>query len=180
MPGGAENDPRSAEAPTNPSPKGGGTETDTPSVALGPALTTETTRETVPPTCTRAVLVATDTERSAADGPTGPARGTGPASATLREGASPTDVSVPYPRRPSPPKPQQRTVASSSSAQVCEMPTVIARALRPPSGTGPALAGVSPASSPMLSWSPYPRRPLPPRPQQRTSPVSRMAQVWPR
>jgi hypothetical protein len=116
--------------------------------------------------------------RSARVGATGAGTGTGPAAATLRDGSSPTEFSLPYPRRPLPPKPQQRSVPSSRSAQVCEKPTVMARAVRPgPRLTGGTLAGVSPAVSPIESVPSLPRRPLPPKPQQRTAPVSRMAQV---
>ena len=58
-----------------------------------------------------------------------------------------------YPSAPTEPKPQQRTVSSSSSAQVWALPAVIAFAVRPaPRFTGPALPGDS--SSPIVSELP--------------------------
>ena len=56
---------------------------------------------------------------------------------------------APYPSSPSAPKPQQRTLPLSSSAQVNATPAVIATAFRPaPRSTGPTEAGVS--SSPIV------------------------------
>ena len=76
---------------------------------------------------------------------------------------SPIESVPSLPRRPLPPKPQQRTAPVSRMAQVCASPAEIATALRP----GPRSIGGAADALVMSAVEPYPRRPSAPKPQQR-------------
>src|SRR4051812_1551431 len=100
----------------------------------------------------------------------------GTAGVGISPGPSPKVASEPTPLCPDKLRPQQWTLRSSSSAQVCDSPAAIATAPRPSAAAG---EGISPGASPTADDEPMPSCPLLFRPQQWTLLSSSNAQICP-